>query len=96
MDLVLQVVQKLAPVAMAGLVLGAIFFGGLWWTLRKSLESARPAPWLLGSLLVRMGLLLLGLYLVSDGHWERLLAALIGVIGARALLLRYTRPADQP
>ncbi len=35
----------------AGLGLGAVFFGGLWWTLRKSLKSPRPALWLLGSLL---------------------------------------------
>ena len=27
----------------AGLLLGAIFFGGLWWTLRKGLQSPRPA-----------------------------------------------------
>jgi hypothetical protein len=27
----------------AGLLLGAIFFGGLWWTVRKGLSSKRPA-----------------------------------------------------
>jgi F1F0 ATPase subunit 2 len=74
----------------AGLALGAVFFGGLWWTLRKSLESRRPALWLLGSLLVRMSLVLVGLYLVSGGQWERLLAGLAGVIGARFLVLRLT------
>ncbi|EIC20745.1 ATP synthase subunit I [Thiorhodovibrio frisius] len=94
LDLELVLIMVLAGVA--GLALGAIFFGGLWWTLRKSLESPRPALWLLGSLLVRMGVLLFGLYLISDGHWEPLLAALLGVIGARALVLRWTRPADHP
>ncbi|WP_373509472.1 ATP synthase subunit I [Thiocapsa sp.] len=78
----------------AGLALGAVFFGGLWWTLRKSLESRRPALWLLGSLLVRMSLVLVGLYLVSGGQWERLLAGLAGVIGARFLVLRLTGPSD--
>lgn len=78
----------------AGLGLGAMFFGGLWWTLRKSLASEHPALWLLGSLLARMGLLLVGLYLVSGGHWGRLLAGLIGVIGARVLVLRLTRTAE--
>ncbi|MBK1620184.1 hypothetical protein CKO42_17405 [Lamprobacter modestohalophilus] len=89
-----------APVLMlagfAGLMLGAAFFAGLQWTLRKSLESPRPALWLLGSLLVRMSLLLLGLYLVSGGQWPRLLAGLIGVIGARFLILRLTSRADRP
>lgn len=78
----------------AGLVLGAVFFGGLWWTLRKSLASPRPALWLLGSMLVRMSLVLVGLYLISGGQWERLLAGLAGVIGARYLVLRLTVPAD--
>lgn len=85
---------SLVLAGLAGLVLGAVFFGGLWWTLRKSLKSPRPALWLLGSLLARMSLLLVGLYLVSGGHWERLLACLVGVIGARFLVLRLTGPAD--
>jgi len=29
----------------AGLVLGAIFFGGLWWTVRKGVSSKYPALW---------------------------------------------------
>jgi F1F0 ATPase subunit 2 len=82
--------------AAAGLVLGAIFFGGLWWTLRKSLASPRPALWILGSLLARMSLLLVGLYLVSDGQWQRLLAGLVGVICARFIVVRLTGPADPP
>ncbi|MBK1720799.1 ATP synthase subunit I [Thiocystis violacea] len=76
----------------AGMGLGAMFFGGLWWTLRKSLASPRPALWLLGSLLTRMSLLLVGLYLVSGGHWERLLAGLLGVICARFVVLRLSSP----
>ena len=40
---------------LAGLVLGAIFFGGLWWTVRKGLSSQQPALWFLGSMLLRMG-----------------------------------------
>jgi F1F0 ATPase subunit 2 len=87
---------RLVLAGIAGLALGAVFFGGLWWTLRKSLQSPRPALWLLGSLLVRMSLVLVGLYLVSGGQWERLLACLVGVIGARFLVLRLTRSADRP
>jgi F1F0 ATPase subunit 2 len=85
---------NLALAGVVGLALGVLFFGGLWWTLRKGLESPRPALWLLGSLLARMSLVLVGLYLVSGGHWERLLAGLVGVIGARFLVLRLTGAAD--
>ena len=92
----LELVLELVLAGTAGLVLGAVFFGGLWWTLRKSLSSPRPALWLLGSALVRMSLVLVGLYLVSDGHWQRLLAGLAGVLCARFLVLRLTGPADPP
>ena len=36
-----------------GLVLGGVFFGGLWWTVQKGFASPRPALWFLGSLLLR-------------------------------------------
>ena len=49
----------------AGVVLGAIFFGGLWWTVRKGVSSQRPALWFFGSLLLRMSIALAGFYFVS-------------------------------
>ena len=68
---------------MAGMLLGAIFFGGLWWTVRKGVSSPRPALWFLGSLLLRTSIALAGFYFVSGGHWERLLACLLGFVIAR-------------
>ncbi|MGB5831787.1 MAG: ATP synthase subunit I [Thiohalocapsa sp.] len=59
----------------------------------RSVHPERPAPWLLGSLLMRISLVLVGLYLVSGGYWQRLLACLAGVVGARFLVLRLTAPA---
>ena len=71
---------------LAGLLLGGIFFGGLWWTVRKSLSSQRPALWLLPSLLLRMSITLAGFYFVSDGHWQRWLLCLLGFIMARLIV----------
>ena len=64
----------LALALAAGLLLGAFFFGGLWWTVRKGMSAKRPALWFFGSLLLRMSIALAGFYFVSDGHWDRLLA----------------------
>ena len=64
----------LALALAAGVLLGAVFFGGLWWTVRKGLSSEQPALWFLGSLLLRTSITLAGFYFVSGGHWERLLA----------------------
>ena len=79
----------------AGLVLGAIFFGGLWWTVRKGVSSPRPALWFLGSLLLRMSIVLAGFYFVGRGHWERLLACLLGFVVARFIVTRLTAHAGR-
>lgn len=75
----------------AGGVLGGLFFGSLWWTVRKSLVSAKPGLWVFGSLLLRMGVTMTGFYLVSGGDWRRLLSCLIGFVMARQLVTRLTR-----
>ena len=75
----------------AGLVLGAIFFGGLWWTVRKGLTARQPALWFLGSMLLRMGIVLAGFYFAGGGQWQRLLVCLLGFVIARFLVMRLTR-----
>ena len=78
----------LALALVAGLLLGAMFFGGLWWTIRKGVASEQPAVWFLSSLLLRTGSVLVGFYFVSGGHGERLLACLIGFVLARFIVMR--------
>lgn len=72
----------------AGLLLGVLFFGGLWWTIRRGLSSKQPTLWFLGSLILRLGITLAGFYLVSAGRWERLVACLAGFIVARYIVKR--------
>ena len=81
---------------MAGGVLGVMFFGGLWWTVQKGILSKRPALWFFGSLLLRMSIALAGFYLVTGGHWERLLACLLGFVMARLIVTRLTRAMEKP
>jgi len=80
---------------MAGAGLGATFFGGLWWTVRKGVSSPRPALWFFGSPLLRMGIALVGFYLVGGGHSDRLLLCLLGFAVARPVVTRLTRPAGE-
>lgn len=80
---------------MAGLLLGFVFFGGLWWTVRNGVLSKRPALWFLGSMILRTGIVLAGFYGVSGSHWERLVACLLGFIGARFAVMRLTRPSKE-
>jgi F1F0 ATPase subunit 2 len=80
---------------LAGGGLGAIFFGGLWWTVRKGVSSKQPALWFFGSLVLRMSVALTGFYFVSGGHWERLLFCLLGFVIARPIVRWLTRPSGE-
>ena len=59
---------SLASALVAGVLLGAIFFGGLWWTVRRGVSSKRVALWFLGSMLLRTCIALLGFYFVAGGR----------------------------
>ena len=82
--------------SVAGVLLGALFFGGLWWTVQKGVSSKQPARWFFGSLLLRMSVALAGFYVVSGGHWKRLLACLLGFVMARLIVMRLTRAVEKP
>jgi F1F0 ATPase subunit 2 len=74
-----------------GISLGAMFFGGLWWTVQKGISSRQPALWFLGSLLLRTSLVMAGFYFVARGDWVRLPVCLVGFVAARLIVTRYTR-----
>jgi F1F0 ATPase subunit 2 len=80
----------------AGGALGAIFFGGLWWTVRHGASSQRPALWFVASLLLRMSIAIAGFYFVGRGDWQRLLLCLLGFVVARFIVTRLTRPPVEP
>ena len=74
-----------------GVLLGAFFFGGLWWTVRRGLSSTHPALLFLGSLLLRTSITVTGFFLVASGHWERLMVCLLGFIMARHIVAWLTQ-----
>lgn len=81
-----------API-LAGMVLGIVFFGGLWWTVKRAMSSQRVGLWFFGSLLLRTTIVLVGLYLACGDAWQRWLAALLGFTVARLAITRISRPA---
>jgi len=72
--------------AAGGGALGMIFFGGLYWTIRRGIESKTPALWFSGSLLLRTAVVLIGFYAISGGDWRRLVACLPGFLLARVVV----------
>ena len=79
-----------------GVLLGAVFFGGLWWTVRQGISCKQPALLFFGSLFLRTCIALTGFYFIARGHWERLLLCLLGFIMARLIVTRLTRAAEKP
>ncbi len=75
----------------AGLLLGAMFFGGLWLTVQRGLKAAQPAIWFIVSLVLRTGLALGGFVLAGGTDWRRWAACLLGFVVARQAVGFLTR-----
>lgn len=97
-------IWTLVSALVTGVLLGAIFFGGLWWTVQKGVSSKRPALWFFGSMLLRTSIALLGFYFIARNHWQNLLMCLVGFVIARLIVTlrlrsgqaRFTRAAEKP
>jgi F1F0 ATPase subunit 2 len=85
----------LAPPLAAGLLLGAFFFGGLWWTVISAVSSQRPARWFFASMLLRTSVTLVGFYFIGREDWQRWLLCLLGFVSARLAVKRLTRPQGE-
>ena len=81
----------LAGDLIAGVLLGAFFFGGLWWTIQMRSPSEWSGLLFAGSLLIRMAVALTGFYALSHGDWRKLVACLAGFLLARSAVTRLIR-----
>jgi F1F0 ATPase subunit 2 len=82
------VIGGLALPFLAGVGIGALYFGTLWLVVRRLNRLARPAVWLGVTGILRL-LVALGLFaLLVDGQWARLVAALVGFLAVRVVLTR--------
>ena len=70
-----------------GIALGWFFVGGLWMTVRKLPTAESPMLLSMSSLLLRLAVTLIGFWLVGRGSWRRLVAALIGFVLIKFLLV---------
>lgn len=80
----------------AGTLLGAFFFGGLWWTVRRIPGARSPGLLLASSALVRTAVVVAGIWLVMDGRWERAVVSLVGFVAVRVLVVRPVAEGGEP
>ncbi|MEO8961137.1 MAG: ATP synthase subunit I [Ginsengibacter sp.] len=85
---------SLLPALFGGIVLGIIFFGGLWLTIRKGLRSKQAALVFTGSLILRLSITLLGFYFVGGSNWQRMLVCLAGFLAARIVIIQITKKSN--
>ncbi len=78
-----------------GIILGTIFFWGLWFTVKKVITAKVPALWVFGSFLFRVGITLTGFYFIGAGNWQRLIACMLGFMIARFIVVNYTKSIDE-
>lgn len=74
-----------------GTLLGVIFFGGLWFTVKKGVSAKNPAIWFTSSIILRTSIVISGFYFISKNHWERMLICLLGFIISRSIITKITR-----
>lgn len=76
----------------AGGLLGLVVFGGLWMTVRDLDRARHPALRMVGSLLLRLALVLGVFYVLIDyGGWQYALAAALGFTVLRVFVVRSLR-----
>jgi len=87
-------VQLIAALA-AGMLLGVLVFGGLWWTLRRGLTSPNPALWFGASALVRLGVVLASFYYMALAGLPSVGMGLLGLLIVRFAATRSLRSVSK-
>lgn len=79
-----------------GGAIGALYFGGLWWTVQRVARARHPGLLVAASYLMRTTIAAAALLAVASGEAGRVLAALAGFLLVRAVLVRSVRDARCP
>ncbi len=78
-------------VLIGGIILGTIFFGGLWLTVKRAMSSKIPGLLFMSSFFFRTGIALIGFYTLASGSWKRMLTCVLGFIVGRLLIKHFTK-----
>lgn len=72
-----------------GAMLGLLFYGGLWITVRTLMMTQHPVAMTLGSFLFRVAVTVTGFLLIARGGWQNALACFAGFVAGRIAVSRF-------
>ena len=83
-------VITLAAAVVVGILFGAFYFGGLWWTVRRMPRVRHPLNLYFASLVARLAVVLAAFYgVLMLGGWPLLMASIAGLVASRMVLIRF-------
>lgn len=84
-------VARIVVSIVAGLALGTFYFWGLWWTSRRVATTQVPGLLFSVSFIVRMAVLLGGMYVITRGRVVETSLCVIGLLVARHMVVARVR-----
>lgn len=71
-----------------GMLLGYLYFRGLWWTVQRMTEYRNPYVFALLSFFIRSAIVVAGFYMLLLVRWEAVAVGLAGFIAMRMIAVR--------
>lgn len=71
----------------AGIAVGLLYFGGLWWTVNRLQEANRPLAFYLASFAMRLSMIVVLVLLVLQVNTVHLFVGILGFFLARLFLV---------
>lgn len=86
-DMGIELNELLVALILGGGI-GLFHFGGLWYTIRRMNDVQNPEYQFILSFFLRTAISIGLFYYISDGRWEKILAALTGFLIIRYVMVR--------
>lgn len=74
-----------------GVLVGIVYFGGLWWTVKRLQGAESMTRLLVASWVIRNAFFLGVFFWIMQGNWLRLLAAFAGMVSVRIAMTVYMK-----
>ncbi len=86
---------ELSVTIFLGGALALFHFGGLWLTIHRLTRVRHPELEFVLSFFLRTGISIAAFFFISEGQWDKVLAALAGFLAVRLVMVRRIGPIPE-